>query len=147
MTIRTTSPDETIAVGARIAAALEPPALVMLVGDLGAGKTTMAKGIVAGLGAASADDVLSPTFSLVHEFPGNPKVYHLDLYRLDTVPELDTLGLEDIWNERAVVIVEWGEKFDGELPGLRMEVCIEYDGDDARIVRLEGPAVPGPQPL
>ncbi len=144
MTFRTTSAEETAAVGARIASLLEPPAVVMLIGDLGVGKTTMAKGIVAALGAAPSEDVLSPTFSLVHEYGGDPKVYHLDLYRLDTVPELETLGLEDIWNERAVVIVEWGEKFDGELPGERIEVRIEYDGDDARVVRAGGPSVSGP---
>lgn len=143
MTYRTTSAEETTAVGAQIAAHLTAPAVVMLIGDLGAGKTTMAKGIVAALGAAPAEDVLSPTFSLVHEYDGDPKVYHLDLYRLDTVPELETLGLEDIWDERVVVIVEWGEKFDGEFPGRRIEVRISYDGDDARIIRVESP--PGPE--
>ena len=140
MTCRTTSAEETTALGARVAARLQPPAVVMLIGDLGAGKTAMAKGIVAGLGAGRAEDVLSPTFSLVHEYDGDPKVYHLDLYRLDTVPELETLGLEDIWSEPAVVIVEWGEKFDAELPGERTEIRIEYDGDDARIIRVEGEA-------
>ncbi len=147
MTFRTRSAEETAALGARIAARLEPPAVVMLVGDLGVGKTTMAKGIVAALGAAPAEDVLSPTFSLVHEYDGDPKVYHLDLYRLDTIPELETLGLEEIWDQRAVVIVEWGEKFDGELPGTRTEVRMDYDGEDARIIRLEGEVGPEPGPL
>lgn len=139
MTYRTASADETTAVGAEIAARLSPPAVVMLIGDLGVGKTTMAKGIVAALGVAPAEDVLSPTFSLIHEYDGNPKVYHLDLYRLDTVPEIETLGLEDLWEEPAVVIVEWGEKFDRQLPGERLEVHMEYDGEDARIIRLEEP--------
>ena len=140
MTFRTVSAEETTAVGAEIAARLNPPAVVMLIGDLGVGKTTMAKGIVAALGVAPAEDVLSPTFSLVHEYDGNPKVYHLDLYRLDTVPEIETLGLEDLWEERAVVIVEWGEKFDRQLPGERLEVHMEYDGEDSRIIRLDEPA-------
>lgn len=121
--------------GAKIAALLEPPAVVMLIGDLGSGKTTLAKGIVEALGNAAADDVLSPTFSLVREYEGDPKIYHLDLYRLDTVPELETLGLEDVWAERAIVIIEWGERFHSQLPGERVEVRLEHDGE-ARIIRV-----------
>lgn len=137
MTVRTRSPEETEALGARLGASLKAPALVMLIGDLGTGKTTLAKGIVEGLGVAGRDDVLSPTFSLVHEYEGEPKVYHLDLYRLDTVPELETLGLEDVWEERAVVIVEWGERFTSHLPGRRVDVYLQHD-EDARIIRVEG---------
>ncbi len=140
MTRRTQSAAETAALGSEIAGGLRPPAVVMLIGDLGTGKTTLAKGIVEGLGAAPAEDVLSPTFSLVHEYEGDPKVYHLDLYRLDTVPELETLGLEDIWEQRAVVIIEWGERFDKQLPGERLEIRLEHDGDDSRIIHLGGPA-------
>ena len=136
MTRRTRSAAETEALGLEIAALLRPPAVVMLIGDLGAGKTTLAKGIVEGLGVASADDVLSPTFSLIHEYEGDPKVYHLDLYRLDTVPQLETLGLEDIWDQRAIVIIEWGERFDSQLPGDRVEVRLEHETDDSRIIRL-----------
>ncbi len=144
MTFRTCSPSETVRVGAEIAALLRPPAVVMLSGDLGSGKTTLAKGIVAALGNAAADDVLSPTFSLVREYDGDPKVYHLDLYRLDTVPELETLGLEDIWAQRAVVIIEWGERFESQLPGERVDVRLEHDGD-ARIIRVRArPAAPAP---
>ncbi len=145
MTFRTGSDEETAAVGAAIAKRLTPPAVVMLIGDLGAGKTTLAKGIVAALGAAPAEDVLSPTFSLVHEYDGDPKVYHLDLYRLETVPEVETLGLEDLWDQRAVVIIEWGEKFDLALPGERLEVHLDHAGDDSRIIRIV--SEPGDQSL
>ena len=133
---RTHSARETAALGAEIAGRLKPPSVVMLIGDLGTGKTTLAKGIVEGLGAAPADDVLSPTFSLVHEYEGHPKVYHLDLYRLDTVPELETLGLEDIWDQEAIVIIEWGERFESQLPGGRLEIHLEHDADDSRIIHL-----------
>ena len=136
MTYRTRSAKETEAVGAEIAARLRPPALVMLIGDLGSGKTTLAKGIVEALGVAPAADVLSPTFSLIHEYEGNPKVYHLDLYRLDTVPELETLGLEDVWDQRAIVVVEWGERFDSQLPGERLEIRLTHDDDDSRIITV-----------
>lgn len=124
--------------GARIAANLRPPSVVMLIGDLGVGKTTLAKGIVSALGAAPAEDVLSPTFSLVHEYEGDPKIYHLDLYRLDSMPQLETLGLEDLWEQRAVVIVEWGEKFGLQLPGRRTEVFLNYGEDDSRVIRIHG---------
>ena len=136
MTYHTRSAAETAEVGARIAAMLSPPAVVMLIGDLGSGKTTLAKGIVQALGAAPPEEVLSPTFSLVHEYEGEPKVYHLDLYRLDTVPQLETLGLEDIWEQRAIVLIEWGERFDSELPGVRLEVRLDYDGDHGRVIEI-----------
>ena len=145
MTFRTASDEETAAVGAAIAERLTPPAVVMLIGDLGAGKTTLAKGLVAALGAAPAEDVLSPTFSLVHEYEGDPKVYHLDLYRLETVPEIETLGLEDLWDQQAVVIIEWGEKFDLALPGDRIEIHLEHLGGDSRSIRLV--SEPAAQPL
>ena len=115
---------------------LKAPAVVMLIGDLGSGKTTLAKGIVQALGVAPPEEVLSPTFSLVHEYEGEPKVYHLDLYRLDTVPELETLGLEDIWEERAIVLIEWGERFTRELPGARFEIRLDYDGDEGRVIEI-----------
>lgn len=128
-----------MALGREIAGELRPPQWVLLVGDLGAGKTTLTKGLIAGLGSASADDVLSPTFSLIHEYEGPPKVYHIDLYRLDRLPELETLGLDDIWDEPAIVLIEWGEKFADQLPGNVMRIEIrDLDGDE-REIRI-GPA-------
>ena len=138
MIYRTRSAAETAAVGAKVAAILRPPALVMLIGDLGSGKTTLAKGIVQALGVAPPEEVLSPTFSLIHEYAGEPKVYHLDLYRLDTVPELETLGLEDIWDQSVIVLIEWGERFNSELPWSRIEVRLDYDGDDGRMIEICG---------
>jgi tRNA threonylcarbamoyladenosine biosynthesis protein TsaE len=133
----TRSEDETIAAGREIAARLRPPVLVLLVGELGAGKTTLAKGIVSGLGAAAAEEVSSPTFTLIHEYGRDPKVYHIDLYRLDRVPELETLGLDDLWDRRAIVLVEWGEKFARELPEERLEIHLEYGaGEERRITVL-----------
>ena len=147
MTYHTQSAAETAEVGAAVAATLEAPTVVMLIGDLGSGKTTLAKGIVQALGAAPPEEVLSPTFSLVHEYEGDPKVYHLDLYRLDTIPELETLGLEDIWEQRAIVLIEWGERFTSELPGTRVEIRLDYDGDEGRVIEVlpaeeAGPADP-----
>lgn len=129
---RTSSPEETIAVGREIARELQPPQWVLLVGDLGAGKTTFTKGLIEGLGTASADEVLSPTFSLIHEYEGPPKVYHIDLYRLDKVPEMETLGLDDIWDEPVIVLIEWGEKFAEQLPGDVLRIEIRDLGDSER---------------
>ena len=130
----TSSPEETERVGREIASGLRAPALVLLAGDLGAGKTTLCKGIIAGLGAAEPEDVVSPTFALIHEYGADPKVYHIDLYRLDRAPEFETLGLEDLWDARAIVLVEWGEKFEQALPGARHEVRLEHgDADERRI--------------
>src|SRR5580692_10932271 len=118
----TNSAEETIGMGREIAGKLRPPVLVLLKGDLGAGKTTLTKGIISGLGAAREEDVTSPTFNLVHEFripasagsapgPRSCKVYHVDLYRIENFHDLESLGIEDALTERAIVIIEWPERF------------------------------------
>lgn len=109
--LETHSSDETIQLGREIGSRLKPPALILLSGDLGAGKTTLTKGIVSGLGAATEEEVTSPTFTLVHKYDRGATVYHVDLYRVEGFHDLETLGLEDVFSERAVVIVEWPEKF------------------------------------
>lgn len=108
----TNSPEETIAVGRELASLLSPPKLVVLSGDLGAGKTTLVKGIAEGFQAASEENVTSPTFTLIHEYRGpSVTLYHIDLYRIDTPRELDTLALDDLMSENSVLLIEWGEKF------------------------------------
>lgn len=107
----TQSSEETIQQGRELGARLEPPVLVLLSGELGAGKTTLTKGIASGLGAAREDEVTSPTFTLVHRYAGAARVYHVDLYRIGDFHDLETLGLEDVFSEHAVVIVEWSERF------------------------------------
>lgn len=125
---RTSSEEETIALGRQFAKALSSPVTVLLIGDLGAGKTTLAKGIVDGLGAATEDEVSSPTFTLIHEYRRD--VYHIDLYRLDTVAELMTLGLEELLERDAVVLIEWGERFPRMWPEDRVEIRIRVQGDE-----------------
>src|SRR6202049_3691477 len=118
----THSAEETTALGRELAAKMLPPKLVLLRGDLGAGKTTLVKGIAAGFGAAEEDDVTSPTFTLVHEYRGpRANLYHIDLYRLDTPRELETLGLDDLRSDSSILLIEWGEKF----PRLQRERDIE----------------------
>ena len=129
---RTNSEEETIAAGEELARRLPRRAVVLLIGNLGAGKTTLAKGIAKGLGAAEPDEVSSPTFTLIHEYGRPPRVYHVDLYRLDNVREVATLGLEELFDRDAVVLLEWGERFPELLPRARIEIRISHAGGDTR---------------
>src|SRR5205807_2497980 len=119
-TYRTASEEATIALGEQLARGLPSKRVVLLIGNLGAGKTTMAKGIVRGLGAAQPDEVSSPTFTLIHEY--SPRVYHIDLYRLDRPDQVATLGLDEIFDRQAVVLIEWGERFPQLMPQNRIEI-------------------------
>jgi len=121
----TASAEQTLAFGRRLAAELRPPLLVFLSGDLGAGKTTLAKGIISGLGAAREEDVTSPTFTLVHEFRGPVRVFHIDLYRIEGRADLHTLGLDDLFASPAIVLVEWPEKWSlpSDWPVLRIRLA------------------------
>ncbi len=133
-TFKTASEEETIALGEKLARQLPRRAAVLLIGNLGAGKTTLAKGIAKGLGAVDPDQVSSPTFTLIHEYGKLPKVYHVDLYRLDRVDEVAALGLEELFEKDSVVLVEWGERFPQIMPAERIEIRIEAgDGDQREI--------------
>jgi len=136
-TVTTHSPEETIAFGRTLAAELAPPKRVRLTGDLGAGKTTLIKGIAEGFEAASQEDVTSPTFTLIHEYRG-PKtsIYHIDLYRVDTPRQLETLGLEDLVAEDSVLLIEWGEKFPHLLREWDAEIVLQRVGETERQITL-----------
>jgi tRNA threonylcarbamoyladenosine biosynthesis protein TsaE len=131
----TESEEETIALGEKLASELPAKAVVLLIGQLGAGKTTLAKGIVKGLGAASPEDVSSPTFTLIHEY--SPSVYHIDLYRLETAEQVATLGLDEIFDLQAVVLIEWGERFPTLMPENRMEIRLRATKEDSREIEVE----------
>src|SRR3990172_8646728 len=129
----TRSASETVVLGRKLAAKLKPPKLVVLSGELGAGKTTLVKGIAEGFQAAAEEQVTSPTFTLVHEYRG-PKanVFHVDLYRVDTERELETLGLDDLCDERSVIVIEWGEKFARFERERDAEIVLERSGESSR---------------
>ena len=130
--LRTRSEEETIALGRSLAARLPRHSVVLLIGNLGAGKTTLAKGIIEGLGAADPDEVSSPTFTLIHEYGGG-RVFHIDLYRIDELRELRSLGLDELLDRDAVVLVEWGERFPQVWPADRIEIRLSADGDEREI--------------
>ena len=133
----THSAEETIAFGRTLVELLSPPKMVLLRGDLGAGKTTLVKGIAAAFEAAAEEDVTSPTFTLVHEYRGpRANLYHIDLYRIDTPRELETLGLDDLRSENSILLIEWGEKF----PRIEwdVEIDLERTGENGRRIRING---------
>ena len=141
-TFQTHSAEETTELGRRLADELKPGSIVLLRGDLGAGKTTMVKGIAEGFQAAKADDVTSPTFTLIHEYRG-PAVtlFHIDLYRIDTQRELDTLALDDLMSPNSILLIEWGEKFARFAKERDVEIAIEQRMEDERLISVSS----GPQ--
>jgi tRNA threonylcarbamoyladenosine biosynthesis protein TsaE len=136
----TQSSDETVLRGREIGARLKPPVLVLLSGELGAGKTTLTKGIVTGLGAAEEDQVTSPTFTLVHKYEQGAVVYHVDLYRVGDFHDLETLGLEDFLTEQAIVIVEWPEKLTLRSDWPVVRIHLEHVAEDRRRISIQDDA-------
>ena len=140
----THSSDETILLGRELAKLLVPPKVLVLRGDLGAGKTTLVKGIAAALGAAEPEEVTSPTFTLIHEYAGRSVeheslgnmvlLYHIDLYRIEGQRQLDTLGMEDLMTPQSLILIEWGEKFPSITERSDGEIVLEtLPGDERRI--------------
>jgi tRNA threonylcarbamoyladenosine biosynthesis protein TsaE len=131
--ITTHSEEETITFGRSLAESLQPPQIILLRGELGAGKTTLVKGIAEGFHAASHEDVTSPTFTLVHEYRGPwESLFHIDLYRVDTDRELETLGLDDLISDKSILLIEWGDKFPRFRNESDVEIALERIDDDSR---------------
>jgi tRNA threonylcarbamoyladenosine biosynthesis protein TsaE len=138
---KTASSEETIAVGRELAALLKPPQMILLRGGMGAGKTTLMKGMAEALGAAEAEEVTSPTFTLIHEYEGEQegakvRLFHLDVYRLEQERQLETLGWEELRAADSLVLVEWGDKFPVLAQQADGEIEIEPLEGDGRKVTL-----------
>ena len=157
----TRSSEETIALGRELAALLTPPKMLVLRGDLGAGKTTLVKGIAAALGAAEPEEITSPTFALIHEYAGHMEyvghmecaasvetsrassltslpvhLYHLDVYRIEGQRQLNTLGMEELLTHDSIVLVEWGEKFPWIVAHSHGEISIHTLHGEQRKITL-----------
>ncbi len=133
----THSAAETTQLGHDLAQELKPGSIVLLRGDLGAGKTTLVKGIAEAFQAARPEDVTSPTFTLIHEYRGPEVVlFHIDLYRIDTQRELDTLALDDLMDANSILLIEWGEKFERFTKERDREIAIEHLGGDQRKITV-----------
>jgi tRNA threonylcarbamoyladenosine biosynthesis protein TsaE len=131
-----TSEEETYKFASDLAKSLPIPAHVLLYGDLGAGKTVFAKGLAEGFGVTDVDEVSSPTFTLINQYSGRVKIYHIDLYRIET-GKLDGLGLEEIFDDpNAAVIIEWAERLGSfETPGA-LKVFLAYVDNHSRRIDL-----------
>jgi tRNA threonylcarbamoyladenosine biosynthesis protein TsaE len=132
----TRSAEETTRWGREFSKRLQPPMLVLLTGDLGTGKTTLTKGLVSGLGAADEDDVTSPTFTLVHVYGKPAKVYHADLYRIESFHDFETLGMEDMFVTPSIAILEWSERFPLQSPWPQVRIRLEHLGGDSRRITV-----------
>jgi tRNA threonylcarbamoyladenosine biosynthesis protein TsaE len=130
-TFHTDSAEETVELGRQLAKELS--GAVLLIGNLGAGKTTLTKGIVEGRGSAPADAVSSPTFTLIHQYGD---VFHIDLYRLEEQRQVETLGLDDLFNSEALVLLEWAERFPELLPANRTEIRLKTLSEDEREITV-----------
>ena len=131
------SPSETKKIGSGIGRLLRENDVVALEGDLGAGKTTMVKGIAKGLGIASERDVVSPTFVLIHEYPARKKIYHMDWYRLKSVEGADASLAEECFNARGVVLIEWAERGKNILPLERLWIRLKHRGPEVRLITVD----------
>ncbi|HYI92393.1 MAG TPA: tRNA (adenosine(37)-N6)-threonylcarbamoyltransferase complex ATPase subunit type 1 TsaE [Bryobacteraceae bacterium] len=131
---RTSSEEETIELGRKLASELKRPCLILLIGNLGAGKTTLTKGIVSGLGVAPVEEVSSPTYTVIHEYGSD--VYHIDLYRLDKPEQVASLGLDEMFDRGAVMLIEWGEAYRDVLPTTEtIDIRIAVEGEE-RIISV-----------
>jgi tRNA threonylcarbamoyladenosine biosynthesis protein TsaE len=126
------SAEETIRWGREFAARLKAPVLVLLSGELGSGKTTLTKGIVSGLGAATEDEVTSPTFTLVHVYGREARVYHADLFRIESLRDFETLGMEEVFAKPGVVILEWPDRFHLNTAWQQVHIHLEHLGGEKR---------------
>ena len=142
-TVLTNSEEETSAAGERLAVRLRPGDVLLLHGDLGAGKTAFVRGLARGLGAPP-DDVSSPTFTIIQEYRGRLTLYHVDLYRLQPI-EVADLGLEELTAGEVVVAVEWAERWN-ERPAGAWEIRFEHQGENGRSIRLSEPGSRIPDP-
>ena len=134
--IATKNYKETILLGERIGKTLKPDDIVALSGCLGAGKTTLIQGIAKGLGVQNW--VTSPTFTLINEFEGKLKLYHIDLYRIENIDDAEDLAIEEYFTKGGVTVIEWAEKIDSILPAETIRIGIKIVSENERSIDIKG---------
>jgi tRNA threonylcarbamoyladenosine biosynthesis protein TsaE len=131
--------EQTFEIGKKIGQALEPGKVVCLTGTLGAGKTTLIKGIAQGAGAKNRQHVNSPTFVIVNEYEGRFHIYHIDAYRINSIKEFQALGFEDFIGPESIVLIEWADKVEKALEGFeRIFIEMRHNGPNSRIIKITG---------
>jgi tRNA threonylcarbamoyladenosine biosynthesis protein TsaE len=138
LTFESTHADETIKFGERLGRLLAPGDVIALIGELGAGKTTLVKGIVLGLGVEDRRIVRSPTFSLINIYKGRVPIYHFDAYRLESVQELIDIGSDEIIFGKGVSLIEWADKVYGSLPKEYIKITLTAISEDKRNIEIYG---------
>lgn len=134
-TFVTRSPEETESLGQRLGLLLAPPALLLLRGDLGAGKTCFVRGLARGLDVAADEPVTSPTYALMHHYQGRHDLYHFDLYRLCGWSDLAEIGFDEYVSSGKIVVVEWSERAAGmDLEGL--EITLSHQDEETRLIEI-----------
>ena len=134
--ITTHSADKTRQLGRLIGRLIDQPVIIALIGDLGSGKTAFVQGLAAGLEVPAEYYITSPTFTLINEYPGRLPLYHADLYRLETIGDLEDIGLDELLYGRGVLAVEWADKLADSLSGDYLALGFEIIGDDCRKIEL-----------
>jgi tRNA threonylcarbamoyladenosine biosynthesis protein TsaE len=134
--IATKAHKETILLGERIGRSLKTDDIVALSGELGAGKTTLIQGIAKGLGVQNW--VTSPTFTLINEFEGKLNLYHIDLYRIENIDDVEDLAIEEYFTKGGVTVIEWAEKIRSILPEKTIKISIKIVSDNERKFDIEG---------
>jgi len=136
--VQTKSSAETIRIGKSIGSRLLPGDVVALMGELGAGKTQLIKGIATGVGVGKPTYISSPSFTLINEYPGRIPFYHIDLFRLGWEKEAEELGLEDYFQSEGITVIEWADKIPSLLPKEMLLIHIVYTGKNKRFLEITG---------
>ena len=131
-------PEKTQLFGKKLGENLQAGDVVALIGEIGAGKTCLTQGIAKGLGIPEGFRITSPTFTLINEYHGPLALYHMDMYRLATIKELEDTGYEACFHDKAVIVIEWAEKIREALPGEIFIVSLTYISDNERQIRVAG---------
>jgi tRNA threonylcarbamoyladenosine biosynthesis protein TsaE len=136
--LRLDSPQKTLELGQAVAKALTGGLLISLIGELGAGKTVLTRGIAIGLGIPD-DQITSPTFTLIQEYPGPLPLVHVDLYRLERQIDMESLGLGEYFDSESLVVIEWADRLEHGLPSDRLEVRLTHeDAPNIRLITISG---------